>query len=156
MRFRLARENRYRKAVGPSESKMTGGSTEIERQLPKAIGLTLQTNLCATPSGQFDTTTRDAILQAKIAANASKSPQKKIAPVFSAPLSGEIKTRTEAEIFQDARGCSKDSTGTDRGYLTAFEKFRFVDEIAIKDLQKALKICDLNVVPTGVFDNAIF
>ena len=133
--------------------RMAGGSTEIERQLPKAIGLTLQANLCATPSGQFDTTTRDAILQAKIAANASRV-QKKIAPVFSAPLSGEIKTRTEAEIFQDARGCSKDSTGTDRGYLTAFEKFRFVDEIAIKDLQKALKICDSNVVPTGVFDNA--
>ena len=55
--------------------RMAGGSTEIERQLPKAIGLTLQTNLCATPSGQFDTTTRDAILQAKIAANASRSPK---------------------------------------------------------------------------------
>ena len=135
-----------------SEPKMTGGSTDVEKQLPKAIGLTLQANLCATPSGQFDTTTREAIRQAKIAANASRV-QRSSPPLFRT-INDEIKSTTEAQIFQDARSCSKDSSGTDRGYMTAFEKFRFVDDISIKDLQAALKKCNPSVAQTGVFDNA--
>ena len=74
-------------------------------------------------------------------------------PLFGT-INDEIKSTTEAQIFQDARSCSKDSSGTDRGYLTAFEKFRFVDDISIKDLQSTLKKCDPNVAQTGVFDNA--
>jgi len=132
---------------------MLGGSTKAEQQLSKAFGLTIQSNLCVKSNGEFDPSTREAIRQAKIAANATRVP-KKMAPLFAAPVSGEIKTAGEAQIFLDARSCSKDFSGTDRGYLTAFEKFRFVDETSIKDLQTALKKCDQKVVPTGVFDDA--
>jgi hypothetical protein len=136
----------------PQRDVMVGGSTDVEKQLPKAFGLTLQANLCATPNGQFDDATRQAIRQAKIGANASRV-QRNSPPLFRT-INDEIKSTTEAQIFQDARSCSKDSSGTDRGYLTAFEKFRFVDDISIKDLQATLKKCDPNVAQTGVFDNA--
>jgi hypothetical protein len=135
----------------PKVEKMLGGNTEVERQLSKAVGLTLQSNLCATPNGEFDTSTREAIRQAKVAANATRV-AKQIPPVFRTPISGEIRSNGEAQIFLDARGCSKDSSGTERGYMTSFEKFRFVDEISIKDLQAALKKCDPSLTPSGVFD----
>jgi hypothetical protein len=135
------------------EPKMTEPNTPTEGQLSKAIGQTLQANLCANPNGKFDAATREAIRQAKIAANATRAP-KKMAPLFQKPVNGEIRTAGEAQIFLDARSCSKDFSGTDRGYMTAFEKFRFVDENSIKDLQTALKKCDQKVALTGVFDDA--
>jgi hypothetical protein len=137
----------------PPPPVMKRGSTNAEQQLAKAFGLTIQSNLCVPSSGEFDPSTREAIRQAKIAANATRQ-AKKIAPLFQTPVSGEIKTAGEAQIFQDARSCSKDFSGADRGYLTAFEKFRFVDDNSIKDLQAALKLCDPNVKPTGLFDEA--
>ena len=37
--------------------------------------------------------------------------------------------------------------------MSAFEKFRFVDDISIKDLQAALKKCDPSITQSGVFDD---
>jgi hypothetical protein len=136
----------------PPKDTMIGGSTDAETQLSKAFGQTLQANLCVTPNGKFDPATREAIRQAKVAANATRA-AKKIPPVFKLPINGEIKSAAEAQIFLDARSCGKDSSGTDRGYMSAFEKFRFVDDISIKDLQAALKKCDPSITQSGVFDD---
>jgi hypothetical protein len=134
----------------PPAVKMAGGSTEVEKQLPKSSGQMLQANLCADATGEFDGSTREAIRQAKVAANMSRV-AKRTEPLFK-PVNSEIRTATELQIFLDARVCSRDSSGADRGYVTAFEKFRFPDDVAIKSFQTALANCDPNVRPTGVFD----
>ena len=69
-------------------------------------------------------------------------------------VDNQIDTRDETQIFLNAQHCEVDRSGTDRAYATAFEKYRFADDIAIKDLQKALAKCDANVKPTGIFDKA--
>ena len=94
----------------PPKDTMIGGSTDAETQLSKAFGQTLQANLCVTPNGKFDPATREAIRQAKVAANATRA-AKKIPPVFKLPINGEIKSAAEAQIFLDARSCGKDSFG---------------------------------------------
>jgi hypothetical protein len=140
---------------GPApEQKMIGGNTDVERQLGKPAGMTIQSNLCVTATGEFDGNTREAIRQAKVAANMSRV--QKNSPQIFRVVTNEIKTFDEVQMFLDARHCSKDSSGLDRGYATAFEKFFFADEIAIKDLQVTLANlkCDPNVKPTGIFDAA--
>ena len=76
------------------------------------------------------------------------------APALFGAVDGKIGTSREAQIFRDAKHCELDRSGIDRAYATSFEKFRFADEIAIKDLQKALAKCDNNVKETGIFDKA--
>lgn len=126
--------------------------TEVEKQLPKAMGQMLQANLCANASGEFDGGTREAIRQAKVGANMSRV-AKKTEPLFK-PVNGEIRNASELQIFLDARNCRNDSSGADRGYVTAFEKFRFPDDVAIKSFQAALAGCDPSVKPTGIFDSS--
>jgi hypothetical protein len=134
----------------PRPTTMGQPSTEVERQLPKAMGQMLQANLCAEASGSFDTATREAIRQAKVGANMSRV-ARRTEPLFK-PVNDELRNASEVQIFLDARNCRNDSSGVDRGYVTAFEKFRFPDEIAIKSFQTALAGCDQNVKPTGIFD----
>ena len=136
---------------GPARPTTMGQpSTEVERQLPKAMGQMLQANLCAGASGSFDAATREAIRQAKVGANMSRV-AKRAEPLFK-PVNDELRNASELQIFLDARNCRNDSSGVDRGYVTAFEKFRFPDDVAIKSFQTSLAGCDPNVKPTGIFD----
>jgi hypothetical protein len=132
-------------AGGPKpETKIGGAQTEVEHGLLISVGQRIQGNLCVSVAdGNFRADTREAIRQAKLAAP----------PLFGS-VNDQIGTNREAQIFFDAKHCELDRSGTDRSYATAFEKFRFADEIAIKDLQKALAKCDPNVKQTGIFDKA--
>jgi hypothetical protein len=87
-----------------------------------------------------------------MAANMSRAAR--TAPPLFKPVSNQIGTDDEAQIFLNAQHCESDRSGKDRAYATAFEKFRFADDIAIRDLQKALAKCDANVGQTGIFDRA--
>jgi hypothetical protein len=137
----------------PVNEKMIGGANDTERALSKAFGQTIQANLCVPPNGQFDQVTREAIHQAKAGANGSRSALTS-PPIFRSPVTSSIDSGTEEQIFLDARGCSKDSAGADRGYQTAYEKFRLGDEKSVKDLQASLKLCDARVEQSGIFDSA--
>jgi len=136
-----------------SESKVTGGQTDVERKLAVFSGQQIQSNLCVSVAdGNFGMETREAIRQAKLAANMSRIAKR--TPSLFSPVNSQIGTNDEAQIFLDARHCAIDRSGMDRAYATAFEKFGFPDEIAIKDLQKALAKCDPSVRLTGIFDKA--
>jgi hypothetical protein len=137
---------------GPKPENTIGKpQTDVERSLPISIGQRIQGNLCVSNAdGNFRADTREAIRQAKVAANMSRADR--AAPPLFKSVSNQIVTNDEAQIFLDAQHCEIDRSGTDRAYLTAFEKYRFADEIAIKDLQKALAKCDPNVKQTGIFD----
>ena len=134
-----------------TEEKITGDRlTVTERSLVVSQGKVIQQNLCVNPAaGHFGPPTREAIRQAKIGANAS-GPNAKV----FADTSDQIMSPVELEIFRAARRCSQDARGTERGYRTAFEKFRFPDAPAINALQKALTGCDPNIKVTGIFDAA--
>jgi hypothetical protein len=135
------------------EPKITGAQSDVERKLPLSAGQRIQSNLCVSEAdGNFGADTRDAIRQAKLAANQSRT-ARQTPPLFRS-VNSQIDTNEEAQIFLDARQCVTDRSGIDRAYATAFEKFRFPDDIAIKDLQNALAKCDPNVKQTGVFDKA--
>jgi hypothetical protein len=144
---------------GPKpEETVLGAQTDTEK-MPISVGRRIQGNLCISDaSGNFGTNTREgtdtreAIHQAKIGANMSRVA--KTAPPLFKPVSSQIGTNDEAQIFLNAQHCESDRSGTDRAYATAFEKFRFADDIAIKDLQRALAKCDPNVKQTGIFDKA--
>lgn len=126
---------------------------EVEPGMPISLGRQIQGNLCVSvPDGNFGADTREAIRQAKLAANMSRVD--KAAPPLFRSVNEQIDTKKEAQIFLDAKHCEVDRSGIDRAYATAFEKFRFADENAIKDLQKALAHCDPNVKQTGMFDKA--
>jgi peptidoglycan hydrolase-like protein with peptidoglycan-binding domain len=106
------------------------------------------------PDGNFGAETREAIRQAKTAANASRV-AKQAPPLFKS-VNNQIDTEKESQIFLAVQQCELDRSGTDRAYATAFEKFRFADENAIKELQKTLAKCapNANVTQTGIFDKA--
>jgi hypothetical protein len=148
-------------AGGPKpEDKVTGGKTEVERDLPISLGQQIQGNLCVSvANGHFGTETREgaetreAIRQAKLGANQSRS-ARRAAQLFPAPVTNQIDSKREAEIFVDAKHCEVDRSGIDRAYATSFEKFRFADDILIKELQRALAKCDKNVTESGLFDTA--
>jgi hypothetical protein len=137
---------------GPPPPKVIGSpQTAVENKMPIFDGRQIQGNLCVSaPDGNFGTETREAIRQAKLAANMSRAATR---PLFKS-VNNQISTNEEAQIFLDAKHCELDRSGTNRAYATAFEKFRFADENAIKDLQRALAKCDSNVKQTGIFDKA--
>ena len=141
---------------GPvAEKTITGAQTDVERKLSISSGQQIQGNLCVSvPNGNFGPDTREAIRQAKLAANESRTASS--APRLFGAVNNQIGTNREAQIFLDAKPCEVDRSGIDRAYATSFEKFRFADEIAIKDLQTTLanRKCDPNVKPTGIFDQA--
>jgi hypothetical protein len=131
------------------EPRMSNGSTGSERNMPKSIGQSIQANLCVTPSATFDASTREAIRQAKVGGNQSGASSKPFTNTKA-----EIVSSGEAQIFLGSRPCSFDMSVTDRGYRTAFEKFRFADEAAVKSLQRILARCDKNLtVLSGKFDD---
>jgi TIR domain len=130
-----------------------GAQTEVEQRMPISIARQIQGNLCVlVDDGKFGTDTREAIRQAKLAANMRRVGNG-ASPLFRS-INGQIDTNEEAQIFLSAYHCQLDRSGKDRAYATAFEKYRFADENAIKDLQSALAKCDPNVQQTGIFDKA--
>ncbi|MFB6461111.1 hypothetical protein [Bradyrhizobium tunisiense] len=136
--------------VHPVET-MGGGETDSERNTPKVVGQTIQANLCVPTSATFDPTTREAIRQAKVGGNSS-GPNAR--PFVN--LKNQIMSAAEVQIFLGARPCGIDLNGIDRGYQTAFEKFRFADENGVKILQGILALCDptLKDKASGKFDVA--
>jgi hypothetical protein len=131
------------------ETKMTGGVTEAEQNMPKSIGASIQSNLCVTPSISFDDATRDAIQQAKLGGNQS-GPGERPFNNTKSQITGPV----EAQIFRASRPCSIDMSGVVRGYRTAFEKFTFAGEAGVVSLQQALALCDPNLKDkfSGKFD----
>jgi hypothetical protein len=128
---------------------------EVEPGMPISQGRQIQGNLCVSVAdGNFGNDTREAIRQAKAAANMSRVA--KAAPPLFGSVDDQIDTKKEAQIFLNAKHCELDRSGINRAYATAFEKFRFADENAITDLQKALARCapNANVKQTGIFDKA--
>jgi hypothetical protein len=126
-----------------SEQKEGPARTVVERSLSRDQLQTIQANLCVVPTGNFDNDTRGAIQQAKIGAVQSRRAVSASAPFNN--TEDEIKSPIEAQIFLDVRSCSKDPSGAERAYLTAFEKFRFPDQVAINALQSQLNACDRNL-----------
>jgi hypothetical protein len=139
---------------GPKpEPKVTGAQTDVERKLPISVAQQIQSNLCVSVAdGNFGAETREAIRQAKIAAR--QSAQALTTPPPFNNIDGEIKSNLEVQMFADARNCSKDSSGVERGYLTAFEKFGFPGPVAINELKSRLKACNrnLNLPDSQIFD----
>ena len=133
----------------PLQPVMANPATDVERNMPRSIGQSIQANLCVSPSTSFDADTREAIRQAKVGANQSGP---SVRPFSN--TRNEIASRGETQIFLGSRPCSIDMSGTDRGYQTAFEKFTFADEGGVKSLQVALARCDpaLNDKISGKFD----
>jgi hypothetical protein len=138
----------------------TGGRNDVERNISMRDLQIIQANLCVPPTGDIDSATREGIRQAKMGANQSGL----AVPGHSLfnNTANEIKSRMETQAFLDAKKCTKDTLGTERAYLTAFEKFRFPDRAAINDLRHQLNTCDpnLNLKDSETFDqptrNAIF
>ena len=113
---------------------------------------TIQANLCVSTTTRFDNDTREAIRQAKLAARQSAQ-DLATAPLFDNSV-GEIELRLEAQKFADARTCSKDFSGMERGYSTAFEKFRLPGPVAINGLRSRISKCipNLSLPDSGLFD----
>jgi hypothetical protein len=137
---------------GPTKPVMAdGGNNDVERKIPESQFETIQANLCVDPpTGQFDDNTREAIRQAKAGARQSAQAGA-VAPPFR-NTANEIKTGTELQKFLDARNCTTDSAGVERGYSTSFEKFRFPGPAAINDLRHQLNACKNNLMDSGLFD----
>jgi hypothetical protein len=113
---------------------------------------TIQNNVCVPQTGRLDSATREAIRQAKMAAR--ESAQASATMPFD-NIDGEIKSHVEAQIFVDARSCSTDSTGVERGYRSAFEKFRFSGPVAINGLRRLLSACGQRLENADTFDAPI-
>jgi hypothetical protein len=130
------------------------GNNAIERRMPITQLEAIQANLCVVSTGHFDENTRKAIQQAKIGARQSSLQISGKQP-FS-DTKNEIESDYEAQIFRSAKDCSEDFSGVDRGYQTAFEKFRFNNEQLVKILQDRLKKCKGvgSIAATGKFDAA--
>ena len=128
---------------------MMAGVTDTERNMPKSIGGSIQSNLCVAPSNSFDDTTRDAIQQAKLGANQSGPGER----LFN-NTRNQIASASEAQIFRASRTCNLDTSGVDRGYRAAFEKFTFAGEAGVVSLQQLLALCDPNLKDkfSGKFD----
>jgi hypothetical protein len=121
----------------------------IEQAISKPVLATIQANLCVPQTAKLDNETREAIRQAKIGANQSA------AAASSRPFNNTengIKSPYELQIFYSARDCSKDSSGSERGYATAFEKFRFSSQAAIRDFRRILVRCGTTLADSDAFD----
>jgi hypothetical protein len=123
---------------GPKNEGIPGG-TRFESGIPPDQFQIIQGNLCVVKTGRFDSDTREAIRQAKIGAIGSA---KTTQPFNNS--GNEIKSNTEVQILRDAGTgkCSQDSSGMERGYLTAFERFRFPNQAEIRILRDELNRCD--------------
>ncbi len=138
---------------GPTRPDLaTGGKNDIELSMPRLQLQKIQAHLCVKQTGIFDSDTRDAIRQAKI--GAVQSQELGHAPLFT-NTDPDITSRLEAQIFADTTSCSRDSAGVSRGYLSAFEKFRFADAKAIIDLRHSLNLpsCKFALPDNGSFDS---
>jgi len=132
------------------EPLMEDGRNAVEQAITRSTGQSIQSNLCVAPlTPRFDPATREAIRQAKVGGNQS-GPN---ARPFNNTRDG-IESRSETQIFLGSRPCSSDMSGIDRGYRTAFEKFAFANEAAVKDLQNRLALCNPNLNATGRFDDS--
>jgi hypothetical protein len=144
--------------VGGNHTSVPGvpiaGATKngIEDRMTPDQFAAIQTNLCVDGTGRFDDATREAIRQAKIGAR--QSAQGQTAPPAFGNIDNAIKSRKEAGTFADANTCTKDASGVERGYLTAFEKFRFPGPVAITGLRNRLGACGstLPASTSGKFD----
>jgi hypothetical protein len=131
-----------------AEARMSGGSTEVERNIAQSTGKVIQANLCVPVTGTFDTPTRDAIKEAKSGANQSTP-----GPTPFKNTQNEILSARETQIFFGAGPCSVDNTNTKRNYQTAFEKFALPQAASIISLQEQLAKCDPRLNNTsGIFD----
>jgi hypothetical protein len=129
----------------PKPEVITGAQNDVERQIREDTLEGIQTNLCVQPTTRFDPQTREAIRQAKIAAGQRQ--------LFN-NRENEIKTRREVQILLGAQNCSKDASGKERGYLTAFEKFRFPGRNALGDLRHQLNACGYSLTNSESFDES--
>ena len=131
----------------------TNGGRTKECLFP--VGRQIQGNLCVSvPDGNFGAETREAIRQAKTGCEREQGRQSKH-PRSLSLLTIKSTPKKESQIFLDVQHCELDRSGTDRAYATAFEKFRFADENAIKELQKTLAtMCPERITQTGIFDKA--
>jgi hypothetical protein len=127
-------------------------SSDRDVAIPKHLFTTIQANLCVAQTGTLDPATSAAIRQAKIGARAVAQASS-TAPFDN--IDAEIKTDVEAQKFLDARSCSMDFTGAERGYRTAFEKFRFPGPVAIKGLGRLLNACGHRLEESETFTPAL-
>jgi hypothetical protein len=142
--------------VGPGQSQpasdLLDAKNTVEGRIPGVQFDAIQAALCVGITRRFDDDTREAIRQAKIGAR--QSSQDLTTPPLFNNIDGEIKSAKEAQIFAGARTCSQDAAGVERGYLTAFEKFRLPGPVAINGLRSRLSKCVTNLPASdsGVFD----
>jgi hypothetical protein len=130
----------------PNVELTTGAQNDLERRIPKDTLEGIQANLCVEPTRRFDKQTREAIRQAKIAAGQSQQ-----GSLFT-NRENQIKSRNEVQVLLGAKNCSKDPSGVERAYLTAFEKFRFPGPNALSILRRQLKGCGYNLSDSESFD----
>src|SRR5262249_31389659 len=102
-------------------------------------------NLCVNPTGHFDSQTREAIRQAKLGAIQRGAP-------ISDTSDDKINHAKELEQFRVSKPCSQDFKGVERGYKTAFEKFRFPFADGITTPRRQLSGCGLIDTKTESFD----
>jgi hypothetical protein len=138
--------------VASREASLAPANKNSGTRIPTSQIETIQANLCVPPTGRIDNATKEAIRQAKIGAR-----QNTLTSTRFDNNENDIKSNAEAQIFLDARNCSKDTTGAERAYSTPFEKFRFADRVAINGLRHLLNSCDrdLNLQDSDLFDQAM-
>jgi hypothetical protein len=143
--------------VGPNQPPPTpevqdAKKNGVEDRIPGTLFDAIQADLCVGITRDFDKDTREAIRQAKLGAR--QSSQDLTAPALFNNIMAEIKSEKEAQIFARVRTCSQDTSGVERGYLTAFEKFRLPGPMAINGLRSRLSKCvtTLPSLDSGLFD----
>jgi hypothetical protein len=143
--------------VGPNQnpppSAVPGAQINTaEPRIPLDTFDAIQADLCVGITGRFDDDTRQAIRQAKIGAR--QSSQDRTTPPLFDNTDNVIRSNKEAQTFAGVRPCSQDTSGVERGYLTAFEKFRLPGPTAINALRSRLRQCvtSLPASDPGLFD----
>lgn len=143
--------------VGPNQPPPTpevqnAHKNGVEDRIPGVQFDEIQADLCVGLTRSFDDDTRHAIREAKIGARQS-SQDRNTPPPFN-NIDSEIKSRKEALTFAGVKTCSQDTSGAERGYLTAFEKFRLPGPVAINGLRSRLSKCvaNLSLSDSGLFD----
>jgi hypothetical protein len=120
--------------AGPSGGPSPGETGRIPSGLMKMI----QANLCVEKqTGTLDRATEAAVTQAKRAVRETQQ----TADVLRFENANGKLSDVEAAIFLGQGNCSKDVAGVERGYLTAFEKYRFRSRQTITGLRRLLSAC---------------
>jgi hypothetical protein len=130
----------------PSPVFITGGEGAVEQKIPLITGINIQKGLCLVDAnGKFGPLTHAAISQAKLGDSENKTKRFK-------NVESRIMTPAELEIFSSLTPCADN----DLLYSTAFERFAFPGEVAVKGLQIALAspFCSPDLKQTGKFDVA--